>query len=208
MEFVVYFLAVPFFVGTVVFFKHNKYLVMTKNGIAYFILGFVLLIILPYASYPSRTEITSQTITKHNLIGQVTDVYNIEDAESVTVGLKAEGYAGKYGTRAYLHFEYSVKFEDGYSYDFGNPGDDDLCNRIIDAVDKTIKEKGIEKKVIGDVYIRGNAPLYAFENYYDSIRPYLSRIEMLMYGKIITEEYEPEETWEGMEEPTYYNFLQ
>lgn len=208
LQFVMLFLAVPFFISAIVFFKHNKHLVMTKSGIGYFCIVFILLVLLPYAEYPSRTEITSQTITKHNIIGQPTAVYRFEDAQSVTVGLKAEGYTGNYGARAYLDFVYSVKFEDGYTYDFGGPSDNELWNRIIDSVDDTVKEKGIEKKIIGDVYITGNAPLYIFDNYHDSIRPYLSRIETLMYGKIISEEYEPEEIWEGMQEPTYYNFLQ
>lgn len=209
-SFVIFLLAVPFFISAVVFFKRNKHLVMTKLGIAYFTLGFALLILLPYAAYPSRTEITAQTITKHNLIGQVTDVYRLEDAEKVTVGLKADASFNKYGARAYLDFEYSVKFADGYSYDFGGPSDNEIWNKVIDEVDKTVKEKGIEKNVIGDVYIRGDTPLYIFENYHDYIRPYLPKIEMLMYGKVISEEYEYdfEEAWDDMDEPTYYNFLE
>lgn len=145
--FVIALLAVPFFIGAIVFFKHNKYLVMTKLGIAYFTLGFALLVLLPYAAYPSRTEITSETITRHNLIGQVTEVYRFEDAEKVTAGLKANASVHKWGATAYLDFVYSVEFEDGYSYDFGNPCDDELWNRIIDGVDATIKENGIEKSL-------------------------------------------------------------
>lgn len=207
-EYVVYCLAIPFFVDAVVFFRHNKYLMMTKRGIAYYCLGLAILIILPFAEYPSRTEITAETITKHNLIGQVTEVYRFEDAEKVTAGLKANASVHKWGATAYLDFIYSVEFEDGYSYDFGNPCDDELWNRIIDGVDSTVKEKGIEKNVIGDVYIRGNVPLYIYENYHDSIRPYLPKIETLMYGKVISEEFVFEEAWDDTDEPTYYNFLQ
>ena len=60
--FVIFLLAVPFFISAVVFFKHNKHLVMTKLGIAYFTLGFAFLVLLPYAAYPSRTEITAQLL--------------------------------------------------------------------------------------------------------------------------------------------------
>ena len=209
-DYVVFGLAAPFFIGAIVFFKRNKYLIMTKTGIAYFCLGFAFLIILPFAEYPSRTEITAETITKHNIIGQVTDVYRFEDAEKVTAGLKAETGVSRYSANAYLHFEYSVKFADGYSYDFGGPSDNETWNKVIDEVDKTVREKGIEKNVIGDVYIKGNAPLYIYENYHDSIRPYLPKIETLMYGEVISEEYEYdfEEAWDDMDEPTYYNFLE
>lgn len=206
--FVIALLAVPFFIGAIVFFKHNKYLVMTKLGIAYFTLGFALLVLLPYAAYPSRTEITSETITRHNLIGQVTDVYRFEDAQSVTVGLEASASIHRTGAKARLYFEYSVKFADGYTHDFGGPSDDELWNRIIDSVDKTVKENGIEKKLIGEVYLSGDAPNYIFDNYFDDIAPYLQKIEMLMYGRVLDEEFEQQEVWDDMEEPTYYDFLQ
>lgn len=205
--FVIALLAVPFFIGAIVFFKHNKYLVMTKLGIAYFTLGFALLVLLPYAAYPSRTEITSETITRHNLIGQVTDVYRFEDAQSVTVGLEASASIHRTGAKARLYFEYSVKFADGYSYDFGAPTDDRLWNIIIDEVDATIKENGIEKKLIGEVYLTDDSPNYIFENYFDSIMPYKLKIETLMYGQPRTIEEESEEMYDGPEEPTYYDFL-
>lgn len=206
--FVLFFLAVPFLISAIVFFKNNKHLVMTKLGIAYFCLGFTFLALLPFAEYPSRTEITATTITKHNLIGQVTDVYRFEDAQSVTIGLEASASIHRTGAKARLYFEYSVKFADGYSYDFGGPSDDELWNRIIDSVDKTVKENGIEKKLIGEVYLSGDAPNYIFDNYFDDIAPYLHKIEMLMYGRVLDEEFEQQEAWDDMEEPTYYDFLQ
>ena len=205
--FVIALLAVPFFIGAIVFFKHNKYLVMTKLGIAYFTLGFALLVLLPYAAYPSRTEITSETITRHNLIGQVTDVYRFEEAEKVTVGLKVHSGIRRIGAYAYLDFVYSVKFNDGYSYDFEGPSDDEMWNLIIDEVDKTVKEKNIEKELIGEVYLTDDSPNYIFENYFDSIMPYKLKIETLMYGQARTIEEESEEMYDGPEEPTYYDFL-
>ena len=209
MAFVVFLLAFPFFVGAIVFFKHNKHLVMTKLGIAYFTLGFLALIILPYAAYPSRTEITAETITKHNLIGQVTKVYEIEDAESVTVGLKADTSFRRYSfPRVYVSFVYSVKFSDGYSYDFGDPSDDRLWNIIIDKVDETVKEKGIEKKLIGEYILENGIDPLEISDYYTDIYPYKNKIEALMYGHPIS--YEPEYEYEEYDEPegpTYYNFL-
>lgn len=206
--FVLSIFAIPFFISAIEFFKHNKYLVMTKLGIAYFTLGFAALALLPLAELPSRTEITAETITRHNLIGQVTDVYRFEDAQSVTVGLEASASIHRTGAKARLYFEYSVKFADGYSYDFGGPSDDELWNRIIDSVDKTVKENGIEKKLIGEVYLSGDSPNYIFDNYFDDIAPYLQKIETLMYGRVLDEEFEQQEVWDDMEEPTYYDFLQ
>ena len=209
MALVVLLLAIPFFVGAIVFFKHNKHLVMTKLGIAYFTLGFLALIILPYAAYPSRTEITAETITKHNLIGQVTKVYEIEDAESVTGGLKADTSFRRYSfPRVYVSFVYSVKFSDGYSYDFGDPSDDRLWNIIIDKVDETVKEKGIEKKLIGEYILENGIDPLEISDYYTDIYPYKNKIEALMYGHPIS--YEPEYEYEEYDEPegpTFYNFL-
>lgn len=209
MALVVLLLAIPFFVGAIVFFKHNKHLVMTKLGIAYFTLGFLALIILPYAAYPSRTEITAETITKHNLIGQVTKVYEIEDAESVTVGLDAETFYSQHRLpKIYVDFVYSVNFADGYSYDFGDPSDDRLWNIIIDKVDETVKEKGIEKKLIGEYILENGIDPLEISDYYTDIYPYKNKIEALMYGHPIS--YEPEYEYEEYDEPegpTYYNFL-
>ncbi len=169
MLYVIFFLAVPAFIYAAKFFKENKYNVMTKRGICVFSLTLAFLIILPYAEYPARTEITSQTITKHNLIGQVTKVYEYENAESVTVGLIADGFFSKHsGVKARLHFTYNVKFEDGYSYDFEGPSDDEKWNRIINEVNATIKENGIKKEIVGEIYLN---PDYPFDNYSDSIAP-------------------------------------
>lgn len=209
MAFVVFLLAVPFFVGAIVFFKHNKHLVMTKLGIAYFTLGFLALILLPYAAYPSRTEITAETITKHNLIGQVTKVYEIEDAESVTVGLKADTSFRRYGfPRVYVSFVYYINFADGYRYDIGVLTDEEPWNTIIDKIDQTVKEKGIEKKLIGEHILENGIDPLINSDYYTDIYPYKNKIEALMYGHPISyeQEYEYEE-YDEPEGPTYYNFL-
>ncbi len=210
MVFVIFFLAIPFFVGAIVFFKHNKHLVMTKLGIAYFTLGFLALIILPYAAYPSRTEITAETITKHNLIGQVTQVYEIEDAESVTVGLDAEtSYSQHRPPRVYVSFVYSVNFADGYRYDIGVLTDEEPWNTIIEKIDKTVKEKGIEKKLIGEHILKDGVDPLISSDYYTDIYPYKNKIETLMYGHPISYEAELEyEEYDEPEGPTYYDFLQ
>ncbi len=182
--FVTFFLAVPVFISASIFFKENKYNVMTKRGIWVFSLTLAFLILLPYYEYLPRTEITAEAITRHNLIGQVSKVYEFEDAEKVTVGLKAAAHTRRYGVDAKMYFVYSVKFEDGYSYDFGGPGDDELWNEIVDSVNKTVKEKGIEKEVIGETYLELDSyeSISVFENYYDSIYYELPRIEELMYN--------------------------
>jgi len=183
--FVIFFLAVPVFIGAGIFFKENKYNVMTKWGIWVLSLTLAFLILLPYAEYLPRTEITAEAITKHNLIGQVSRVYEFEDAKKVTVGLKSSAHGGvRHGASAYLHFVYSVEFEDGYSYDFGGPSDDELWNKIVDSVNKTVKEKGIEKQVIGETYLKLDSidSIAVFDNYYDSIYYQLPRIKSLMYN--------------------------
>ncbi len=183
--FVTFFLAVPVFIGASVFFKENRYNVMTKFGIWVLSLSLAFLILVPYYEYLPRTEITAESITKHNLIGQVSKVYEFEDAKKVTVGLTSHAHGGvKHGASAYLHFTYSVEFEDGYSYDFGGPSDDELWNKIVDSVNKTVKENGIEKEVIGETYLDLDFAdgIEFFKNYYDSIYPDIPRIEELMYN--------------------------
>ncbi|MEE1320710.1 MAG: hypothetical protein UHM85_04135 [Acutalibacteraceae bacterium] len=183
--FVTFFLAVPAFISASIFFKENKYNVMTKRGIAVFSLVFAILILVPYYEYLPRTEITAETITKHNLIGQVTKVYEFEDAKKVTVGLTSSVHGGvRHGASAYLHFVYSVEFEDGYSYDFGGSEDSEKWNKIVDSVNKTVKDKGIEKQVIGETYLELDTfdAVSVFNNYFDSIYPDRPRIEELMYN--------------------------
>ena len=77
---------------------------------------------------------------------------------------------------------------------------------MLESVEE-LKEKGIEKKLIGEVYLTDNSPNYIFENYFDSIMPYKLKIETLMYGQPRTIEEESEEMYDGPEEPTYYDFL-
>ena len=167
-----------------VFFHKNRYNVMTKKGIWVMSLFFAFLILLPVAKYPSRTEITSETITTHNFSGQPSKVYRIEDAEKVTVGLRTTLHFSR-GTGSYsdMWFTYCIEFEDGFAYDFGGPNDDKVWNDIIDSVNKTVKEKGIEKIIVGESYLEDNT-YYALTKYYGyeySIMPWLTRIEGLMY---------------------------
>lgn len=173
--------SVPIFAAAAVSFYRNRYNVMTKKGIWIMSLVFAFLILLPVAEYPSRTEITSETITTHNLLGQPSTVYKIEDAERVTVGLETTLHfsRGK-GSYSYMWFVYRVEFEDGFAYDFGAPNDDKVWNEIIDSVNETVKEKGIEKIIIGERYLDLDTYI-RYDNYEELIMPWLTRIEGLMY---------------------------
>lgn len=145
---------------------------------------FAFLILLPVAEYPSRTEITSETITTHNFLGQPSKVYKFEDAEKVTVGLETTSHFKRIGSSSDMWFTYRVEFEDGFSYDFGSPIDDEVWNEIIDSVNKTVKEKGIEKIIIGERYLDIDTyeALINYDSYEEFVIPWLTRIEGLMYG--------------------------
>lgn len=183
IELYVVILSVPICVAAAVFFYRNRYNVMTKKGIWIMSLVFAFLILFPAASYPSRTEITSETITTHNLLGQPSKVYRIEDAEEVTVGLKVDSHFTRTGSSSTMLFTYCIEFEDGFVYDFGGPNDDKVWNQIIDSVNKTVKEKGIEKIIVGEryLYIDTYEALINYNSYEDFVMPFLARIESLMY---------------------------
>ena len=175
--------SVPIFAAAAVSFYRNRYNVMTKKGIWIMSLVFAFLILLPVAKYPSRTEITSETITTHNFSGQPSNVYKIEDAERVTVGLETTSVTSPRSSysSSYMWFVYRVEFEDGFAYDFGAPNDDKVWNEIIDSVNETVKEKGIEKIIIGERYLDPYEVLIRYDNYEEFIMPWLTRIEGLMY---------------------------
>ena len=184
IELYVVIFSVPIFAAAAVSFYRNRYNVMTKKGIWIMSLVFAFLILLPVAEYPSRTEITSETITTHNLLGQPSNVYKIEDAERVTVGLETTSVSSpRAGSRSDMWFVYRVEFEDGFAYDFGAPNDDKLWNEIINSVNETVKEKGIEKIIIGERYLDLDTyeALTVYDNYEELIMPWLTRIEGLMY---------------------------
>ena len=174
--------SVPIFAAAAVSFYRNRYNVMTKKGIWIMSLVFAFLILLPVAKYPSRTEITSETITTHNFSGQPSNVYKIEDAERVTVGLETTSVTSPRSSysSSYMWFVYRVEFEDGFAYDFGAPNDDKVWNEIIDSVNETVKEKGIEKIIIGERYLDLDTYI-RYDNYEELIMPWLTRIEGLMY---------------------------
>ena len=184
IEFYAVILSVPIFAAAAVFFYRNRYNEMTKKGIWIMSLIFAFLILLPAAEYPSRTEITSKTITTHNFLGQPSKVYKIEDAEKVTVGLETTSVSSpRTVSHSDMLFTYRVEFADGFVYDFGVPNDDKVWNDIIDSVNQTVKEKGIEKIIIGERYLNLDTyeALTDYDNYEEFIMPWLPKIEGLMY---------------------------
>lgn len=138
---------------------------MTKKAYALLILLFTFLMALPLLLYPSRTEITAERITKHNLIGQETAVYEIKDAEKVTAGLVAVG--GSRG-RAYINFVYSIEFADGFTYELTHV-DEDKWWSVIDKIDDTVTENGVEKMIIGENYFEDSFEVVGFSEIYERI---------------------------------------
>lgn len=144
-------------------FKRYLYNPIPKKAFHLFTLHFVALLILPFLFYPSRTEITSDTITKHNLIGQVSEVYRIEDAANVETGLSAQSSATKRGLRNYLYFTYKINYKDGSVYDLEEFNNNSL-REIVNDIDIYVRENNIPKKIHGQVYYD---KLLDFNNYSD-----------------------------------------
>ncbi len=156
--------------------KVGLYKKMTKK--AYLLFGsiFAFLVIVPLLLYPARTEITAGTITKHNLIGQESAVYRIEDAEKVTAKLTVSGSGGmRTVPRVYLNFEYTLEFDDGFIYEMTDV-DDDRWWSVVRAIDNTVVKQDIERQVFGKTYIDR---IYEFDNSL-SLHNHREIIELIM----------------------------
>ncbi len=144
-------------------FRSYLYNPISKKAFRLFTSLFVFLLILPFLFYPCRTEITADTITKHKLTGQVSQVYHIEDTESVETGLSVQSSAGKRGIRNYLYFTYKINYKDGNTYELADMPDA-IWWEIVKQTDTYIRENKIPKKIHGQVYYDR---LLDFNNYSD-----------------------------------------
>lgn len=123
--------------------------IMTKKAYCLYIVFFALAMAVPFLFYPSRTEITTETVTKHNLIGQVSQVYHIEDAEKITVGFTSGATVSKKRIpRSYLIFSYEIEYSNGDIYTLESE-DDDMWWTVVNLIDSKATETGIKKEVIG-----------------------------------------------------------
>lgn len=131
---------------------YNK---MTKKAYLLLVPALSAVLVIPLLLYPSRTEVTSEKITIHNLFGQVSEVYEIEDAKLVKTGLSVHAFARKYsGAELDVDLEYSLVFEDDFEWSLSPISAEDLSWKIIEGIEKTVHEKGIEKEVKGKVHYK------------------------------------------------------
>lgn len=131
---------------------YNK---MTKKAYQLLVPALSAVLIIPLLMYPSRTEVTSDKITTHNLFGQVSEVYEIEDAKLVKTGLSVHAFARRYsGAELDVDLEYTLIFEDDFEWSLSPISAEDLSWKIIEGIEKTVQEKGIEKEVKGKVHYK------------------------------------------------------
>ena len=128
------------------FFLYNGYKKMTKLGNAFFTGVLVFVLGLPLLFVPARTEITGKTVTKHNILGNVSKVYEFSDARKVEA--EASAYTSRGSAITRLDFTYRVTFEDEYTVIFGDIDLDENWD-IIEKIDRTIESNNIKKEVYG-----------------------------------------------------------
>lgn len=128
------------------FFRFNSHKKTTKLGNVFFTGVIVFAIGLPLIFIPARTQITSKAITKHNIFGNVSRVYEFSEASEVKADLYM--WAGMRSITVKSGFSYAVTFEDGYEEVFT---DSDLDENwyIIEKIDRTIESNSIKKEVYG-----------------------------------------------------------
>lgn len=143
----------PFILICWVILKPYIYNTMSKKAYQLFVPYLTALLILPLLFYPSRTEITSDTITTHNLLGQVSRVYSIEDAQSVNAKLSVNAFFRKgSGAQLDVDLEYRLTFNDGFEYSLSPISEDDVCWQVLGDINDTVRENGIEKEVSGKAH--------------------------------------------------------
>ena len=124
---------------------------MTKLGSTFFSGILVLAIVLPLMFFPSRTEITSQSVTKHNVSGKIAKVYEFKDATKVESSIYL---TRSRTTGTNLNFSYEVFFDDGYTVIFTDI-DLELDKNwgIVKEIDDIVKSNNIEKELYGEDYL-------------------------------------------------------
>lgn len=126
--------------------KKYDYSVLPKKGLAVASAVLAVLMLLPLPSLAGRTEITGDSVIRHNLLGQST-VYNVSDCENVTVYFRMEQSLGRHGLGdPYLSLDYELYFPDGYAVDLF-AADDDTWWSVVEKINGNIEKAGVEKTV-------------------------------------------------------------
>lgn len=156
-------------------FKSYSYNKMNKKTYSLFIPVFAFILIFPFAFYPSRTEITPDRITTHNFWGETSEVYLFEDVKKVNVEIFERSSYTKTGvSNNYIDFSCGVEFEDGFEYYFYQ-NDGDIGWKIIESIDRVVKEYDIEKEVTGKVLYKRISEsdsvdlIFEYDNFYEYI---------------------------------------
>lgn len=147
-------------------FNISNQSVMTKKAYCLYIGFFALVLAVPFLSYLPRTEVTAELVTKHNIIGQVSQVYHIEDAKKITVGFTANSTVSQRRLpRSYLTFSYEIEYEDGSIYKLESE-DNDMWWDMVNSIDSKAAEAGIIKEIIGKSFYD---MMFDFDNTYEFI---------------------------------------
>ncbi|MGN1194346.1 MAG: hypothetical protein ACI4SB_02580 [Acutalibacteraceae bacterium] len=126
--------------------KKYDYSVLPKKGLAIASAVLAVLMLFPLPLFVGRTEITSDSVVRHNFLGQST-VYNVSDCENVTVYFRMEQYLHRSGLgNPYLSLDYELYFPDGYAVTLFAT-DDDTWWSVIDGINTNIEKAGVEKTV-------------------------------------------------------------
>lgn len=126
--------------------KKYDYSVLPKKGLAVASAALAVLLLLPLPLLAGRTEITDDSVVRHNLLGQST-VYNVSDCENVTVYFRMEQPLGRHRLGdPYLALDYELYFPDGYAVDLF-AADDDTWWSIVEKINGNIEKAGVEKTV-------------------------------------------------------------
>ena len=156
---------IMFFLRATATVKNNAK--MTRK--AYYIYtGFmIILLAFPLIFYPSRTEITSEAITRHSISGQNAEIYILNEAEKVTLKLEASASgSGRTMPKTHLNFKYEIEFKDGNTYTL-EAKDDDLWWKTISEIDNVITKNKVEKEVFGKSL---DEIIYQFDSAYSVIK--------------------------------------
>lgn len=143
----------PFILISWVILKPHIYLNMSKKAYMLFVPGLIVMLVLPFFSYFSRTEVTAAAITEHNFLGQVTEIHRIEDANSAEASMSIYVSGGMRSLpKLYTNFEYSLTFDDDFEYTLSLVEENDEWWDVVTEIDKTVQLKGIVKNIKGKEY--------------------------------------------------------
>lgn len=132
------------------FFMLNGHKEFTKKGKIFFSALLIAVVVIPFAFIGSRTEISASRVTKHNILGSVSKVYEFTDAHKVKTGLEAGG--GYRSLYARMYFGYEISFDDSSTV-FFDQYDVDEHWEIIKQIDSVVTSNNIEKELYGQSFV-------------------------------------------------------